>query len=252
MLLVAGFPVFLLIFVSVLAFSIWKIFSAENKGSARYIFEFYLEANEILRDDDRRWYGFEIQDAIDRGEKISASMKTAPPLVDFAIAALYQKAGDQSSAIRHFEHVFGPARNSEDKLVFPDKDLREYVAMLRRIERAPAESPVTASAVRSLERLRKNKGPEMFERSKAQAIDSAPDRLEKVNELRSVVDHEKEHHTAEVPSEGEVTLKPVFVNSSLNSDPGVPEIKTEKKISRVSERQSISELLHDIYDGSPK
>jgi hypothetical protein len=100
MLYVAGFPLFLLFFVGVLTFFIWKVFSSERRYDTRRIFEFYLSANEILRDDDRRWYGFEIQDAITRGESIVTSMKSVPPLVQFALGALYQKLGDHASATK--------------------------------------------------------------------------------------------------------------------------------------------------------
>jgi len=67
MLFYAGFPIFLLLFLGVLGFFLWKIFSIEAKGETRQVFEFYLSANEILREDDRRWYGFEIQETIQRG-----------------------------------------------------------------------------------------------------------------------------------------------------------------------------------------
>ena len=55
MLYLAGFPVFLLFFVGVLSYFIWKVFTAEGRNETRRIFEFYLSANEILREDDRRW-----------------------------------------------------------------------------------------------------------------------------------------------------------------------------------------------------
>ncbi len=78
MLWAAGFPIFLLFFVGVLTFFIWKVFSSEGRNETRRVFEFYLAANEILREDDRRWYGFEIQDAIARGETIVRSMTRDP------------------------------------------------------------------------------------------------------------------------------------------------------------------------------
>lgn len=85
MLYAAGFPIFLLFFLGGLTFFVWKVFSAEGRYETRRIFEFYLSANEILREDDRRWYGFEIKEAVTRGENIIRSMNAAPPLVHFAL-----------------------------------------------------------------------------------------------------------------------------------------------------------------------
>ena len=47
--------------------------------------------------------------------------------------------------------------------MFPTKELREYVRTLRKIERYPAEAPLTSSAVRALERARKNRGVLLLE-----------------------------------------------------------------------------------------
>ena len=71
----------------------------------RRIFEFYLSANEILRDDERRWFGFEVQEVLVRGERILQSMNGAPPLVHFTLGALYHKIGDYKSAVNHLSYV---------------------------------------------------------------------------------------------------------------------------------------------------
>ena len=167
MLFAVGFPVFLLFFISVLTFFIWKVFASESRNETRGIFEFYLSANEILRDDERRWYGFEIQEAIGRGETIVRSMSAAPPLIFFALGALYQKLGDHSAAVKNLEQVVDTGTGDEASIVFPTRDLRNYVGMLRRIERAPAEAPLTYSAIRSLERARKNRSKALLEHSRA-------------------------------------------------------------------------------------
>src|SRR5512141_1807489 len=70
MLLVVGFPLFVIFFLGIFAYFLFKIFSAGTRNETREIFEFYLSANDILRDDERRWYGFEIKETIGRGEKI--------------------------------------------------------------------------------------------------------------------------------------------------------------------------------------
>src|SRR5437868_4451014 len=101
MLYIIGFPVFLLAFFGALAFFVWKVFTGETRTETRRVFEFYLAANEILRDDDRRWFGFEVRDVTARGEAIMRAMPTPPPLAHFVLGALYQKLGDHSSAVKH-------------------------------------------------------------------------------------------------------------------------------------------------------
>ena len=101
MLYITGFPLFVIFFFGILAFFIWKTLSAPSTNGTREIFEFYLLANDILRDDERRWYGFEIQEVIARGERILKYLKGAPPLVFFTLGALYNKIGDHQSAEKH-------------------------------------------------------------------------------------------------------------------------------------------------------
>ena len=105
MLAVAGFPVFVIFFFGIFAYFLWKVFSAGPRNETREIFEFYLTANDILRDDERRWYGFEIKESIARGERLLAEMKGAPPLVHFALGALYNKMGDHKAAVNHLSYV---------------------------------------------------------------------------------------------------------------------------------------------------
>src|SRR5882762_4272664 len=85
MLYIIGFPVFLLAFFGALAFFVWKVFTSETRTETRRVFEFYLVANDILRDDDRRWFGFEVREAATRGEAIVRAMPTPPPLVHFVL-----------------------------------------------------------------------------------------------------------------------------------------------------------------------
>lgn len=173
MLYVIGLPAFVILFFAAFSFFLWKLFGSGSSSDTRKIFEFYLAANEILRDDERRWYGFELQEAIARGEKILRSMPAAPPLLHFAIGALYQKMGDHSSAERNLAAVVSEGKINEAAIVFPSNELREYVRILRKIEREPAEAPQTSAAVRSLERLRKNKGRKLLEFSRVQIQDNA-------------------------------------------------------------------------------
>ncbi len=242
MLWVAGFPVFLLFFVGFLTFFIWKVFSSEGRSETRRIFEFYLSANEILREDDRRWYGFEIQETIALGENIVRSMSAAPPLVSFALGALYQKLGDHSSVVKYLSNVVETSA-TETAIVYPTKELREYVRMLRKIERAPAEAPLTSSSIRALERARKNRGKVMLEHSRAELATNVVQLESGRQNVGSIVDDQDlfEIDDADDRRSGETGVDPIaasFVSSqAVNGNKESP-----------TDRKTISEVLHDIYD----
>lgn len=253
MLYVIGLPAFVIFFLGAFSFFLWKLFSSGSASETRRIFEFFLSANEILRSEDRRWYGFEIQEAILRGEKIVATMHTAPPLVAFALGALYHKRGDFSAAIRELEHVFEENGSRESSIVFPTNELREYVRVLRKIEREPAEAPQTSAAIRSLERLRKNKGKAILDdaRHRVHEEESRP-LLESNGKLapqiasfsQSVTQNEDRVPSAE-------RLRPA--DSPRGDRPMRPEPRSASAVEaekerRYRERKPISEVLQDIYD----
>ena len=249
MLYVAGFPLFLLFFVGVLTFFIWKVFSSERRSDTRRIFEFYLSANEILRHDDRRWYGFEIQDAIARGETIVKSMSTAPPLVHFALGALYHKIGDGASAAKHLGPIV--ENTDESKIIFPTEELRDYVRVLRKIERAPAEAPRTSAAIRSLERARKSRAVQILESSRAHLANN-PNELKEAqspDEIRvkseSVIDISDYRADDDDTSAREA----IYIDDARSG--GIKETKPHApRATNTSDktRKTISEVLHDIYD----
>lgn len=248
MLWVAGFPVFLLFFVGVLTFFIWKVFSSEGRNETRRIFEFYLTANEILREDDRRWYGFEIQEAIGRGESIYRSMSAAPPLLSFALGALHQKLDDHSSALKYLSQVVDDPSVRESAIVYPSKELREYVRMLRKIERAPAEAPLTSSAIRALERMRRNRGTKLLEQSRNALAAQPSTEAEEIKKLQSIVDEDR----SDVWVDGEPVHNsephdavPVSFARGVEPKPAIAASDRSK-----GERQTISEVLHEIYDGN--
>lgn len=240
MLWVAGFPPFLLFFIGVLTFFIWKVFSSESRNETRRIFEFYLTANEILREDDRRWYGFEIQEAVDRGENIIRSMNAAPPLVSFALGALYHKLEDHSAAVRHLTNVAGDEAYRESAIVYPSRELREYVRMLRKIERAPAEAPLTSSAIRALERARRARAKKLLDESR----EKAASRVVEVAQLPSTGDRPENPGSITVDDASEAGDSPALdvtaVDTARISDAPPPK----------NGRKTISEVLHDIYDGN--
>ncbi len=240
LLYVVGFPLFGIIFLGAIAFFVTRLFAHTSRNDTRKIFEFYLSSHEILRDDERRWFGFEIQESIALGETVLKSIRSAPPLLHFALGALYTKSGNHASAVSHFQKVLGEGSVVEEGVVYPTPELRDYVRILRKIEREPGDSPLTSSAVRSLERMRKNRGKKMLDEGKrllAQIyIDS-----EKERELLT----EEGHVSSGVFAEAEtITRPPENVTASDRS------ANEANQSSFGGGRKPITEVLHDIYDSN--
>jgi hypothetical protein len=149
-----GLPLTVIIFCAVVVFFVWRAVDRSEQHETRRIFEFYLSAHEILREQDRRWFGFEINEVIAAGEAVLASMQDAPTLVHYALGALYQRVGDYHAAVEHLEYVCEDEQSDERHLTQPTTELRRYAEVLRRLEREPQGGPLTIAAVRSLERAR--------------------------------------------------------------------------------------------------
>ncbi len=118
MLYVAQYPIFVIFFFGVFAYFLLRMFSSGSRSETREIFEFYLTANEMLRDDERRWYGFELNEAISRGEDIVQRMKSVPPLVHFSLGALQNKVGDHKAAITNLAHIVENSDSDEGAFTF--------------------------------------------------------------------------------------------------------------------------------------
>ena len=260
MLLVAGFPTFVVFFFGIFAYFLWKTFSQPSRGGTREIFEFYLSANEVLRDDERRWFGFEVQEVINRGERILQLMNGAPPLVYFTLGALYNRVGDHKSAVNHLSYIVENENADETTYVYATPELRNYVRILRKIEREPAEAPQTSAAIRALERARRNRGKAILENSreglllldgkKEKAMLEQKNQIQKLAEVngskiapKSIVDETPEKFEPNNSQKTE-TKPPQNGNGTKN--------QTEKNGRSNDElftnRQSISEVLHEIYD----
>ena len=249
MLFVAGFPVFVVFFFGIFGFFLYKMFSAGSRNEVREIFEFYLTANEMLRDDERRWFGFEYREAIERGETIIQRLSNAPPLVHFALGALYGKIGDHKVAVKHLSAVIENQSADERAFVYPTPELRSYVKVLRKIEREPADAPLTSAAVRSLERARRLRGASLLEEHRkafANAVPTPADTAILENGERETAfglittdSPEPRANVAEKndtrSSNGTRVSRPDIANNKNHDDP-------------FSNRKPISEVLHDIYD----
>lgn len=257
MLLVANFPYFVVIFFGIFAFFLMRMFSAGSRNETRDIFEFYLSANEILRDDDRKWFGFEIKDAIHRGEGILHRMSGAPPLVYFTLGALYNKVGDHNAAVSNLAYVVENDAADELTYAFPSPELRTYVKVLRKIEREPADAPLTSAAVRALERARKLRAKTLLEQSRSKA--AAP-KVQKLNGNvgAEIAQIDYSDQTIERPERRSITDDAIPVrregirkvaDATLNNPAEKKAVKS-KKDDPFTNRKPISEVLHDIYDNN--
>lgn len=253
MLYVAQFPMLVIFFFGVFAYFLWKTFSTPSRQGIREVFEFYLSANEILRDDERRWYGFEIENVITRGEKIVQSMSGAPPLVYFTLGALYNKSGDHESAVENLTYVVDDEMSDESTYLHPSGDLKSYVRVLRKIERDPAEAPQMSAAVRSLERARKNRANMLLEESRALLDSESTKRLAaKYERYKNSENREAESMPGQAfEQRDEIDRR--LIKASYEADEESKHRKSRSKAPRSPEdmhadRKPISEVLHDIYD----
>jgi len=245
MLWVVNFPPYVIFFFGIFIYFSIKLFTNRPNSDARDIFEFYLSSNEILRDDERRWFGFEISEIISRGERILDRMPGAPPLLHFSVGALYNKIGDHMSAIQHLALAVENEQADESKTLKPTPELRNYVRILRKIERDPAEAPLTSGAVRALERARRNRGKILLAESRELA--------HKLPSAEQLTDR-SENDARVIGSIVEATPNVFDIDSAKAKT-----VKTHEKTRRTyrskadaeerfANRQPITDVLHDIYD----
>jgi tetratricopeptide (TPR) repeat protein len=166
MLGVMGIPFSVIIFFATVTYFIWRAIQQSERQDTGRIFEFYIRANDILRDEERHWYGFEIAEVIERGERVLHSMTDPPPLIYYALGALYQQAGDHEAAIEHLSFVVDNEQADERHRFVPSPELRRYVHILRKLEREPTEAPQTMAAIRSLDRARRHRAAELLAQSR--------------------------------------------------------------------------------------
>ena len=270
MLLVAGFPMFVIFFFAIFAYFLWKTFSQPSRSETREIFEFYLSANELLRDDERRWFGFEVQEVIARGERILQLMNGAPPLVYFTLGALYNKIGDYKSAVNHLAYIVENENAEESSYIYPSPDLRNYVKILRKIEREPAEAPQTSAAIRALERARRNRGKSILESSRIKLAELNEKKQNLMSEQKKQIEKlaeingETNGHQTAAKVNGEKSRqngRPLFETGSWQFSEGEDKLKENEqdaaktnansknaKVDPFANRIPISEVLRDIYD----
>ena len=163
-----GIPLFVIVFFAAVVYFVWRAVQRSEQQDVKNIFDFYIAANEILRDEERRWFGFEINNVICDGERVLHMMSDPPPLVYFTLGALHQRAGDYETAAEHLSYILEDERGDEHARTHPSAELRRYVEVLRRVEREPTEAPQTMAAIRGLERARRARAAAMLDEARAQ------------------------------------------------------------------------------------
>jgi tetratricopeptide (TPR) repeat protein len=225
MLGVMGIPFSVIIFFATVTFFIWRAVQHTEHQETGRIFEFYIAANDVLRDEERHWFGFEIAEVIERGERVLQAMTDPPPLIYFALGALYHKAGDHEAAAEHLSYIVENDLSDERHRLAPSAELRRYVQILRKLEREPAVAPQTMAAIRSLDRARHNRAAFMLAESR-----------ERLNLVTA--------------------LNPSSVNTSSHQTSGVTDPATRTETSRRQGAHAppppIAEVLRDLYEEEKK
>ncbi|HEY0546192.1 MAG TPA: hypothetical protein VGC91_12500 [Pyrinomonadaceae bacterium] len=224
MLALMGIPVSVIVFFAIVTYFIWRAVQRTEHQETGRIFEFFIAANDILRDEDRRWFGFEIAEVIERGERVLHTMTDPPPLIYFALGALYHHAGDHEAAVEHLSYIIENDLSDERHRNAPSPELRRYVHILRKLEREPAEAPQTMAAIRSLERTRRNFGATLLNESR-----------ERLNVIPSLAVSSKASHDHSSPV-GEHEAKPVIAKPQSALAPPPP----------------IADVLRDVYEEEKK
>src|ERR1043166_8156996 len=199
---------------------IWLVARRAQMREVERMFEFYIAADAILREEERRWYGFEIAEVIEQGESLLELMPDPPPLHYFALGALYQRLGNHEAAVRYLAKLYDDERYDEAHRVAPSPQLRRYVTMLRHLEQHPAAEPHMLTAIRNLERARQRSMTKML-------LDS-----------RSTIETTPAITAAETPAV--VETKTANEKKEELYSPSAP-------LSSITAPPPIATVLHDIY-----
>jgi hypothetical protein len=209
-------PVIMVFFFGVIMV-IWIVARHTQTREVERIFDFYVAADAILREEERRWYGFEISEVIEQGECLLETMPDAPPLNHYVLGALYHRLGNYQATVEYLSRLVEDERYDEAHRTVPSPQLRRYVTMLRQIEYHPSTAPQTLAAVRSLERARQKTAGRMLMESRSM--------IESEAKLTSGIETPRVHEASQ------------------------PEMRftSSMPLSAISPPPPISTVLHDIY-----
>jgi len=211
-----GVPPMIMVLFTGMCFVVWLFARRAQAREVERIFDFYIAADAVLREEERRWYGFEIAEVIEHGESLLEVMPDPPPLNYYALGALYQRLGNHAASVEYLSRVAEDEQYDETHRTAPSPQLRRYVSMLRRIEYQPSLAPQTLAAIRSLERARQRNASKLLGDSRA-LMDAQPQVVKEEKPLPEATEPEK-----------------VFAAS-------LP-------LSAISAPPPISTVLHDVYD----
>lgn len=217
MLGLVGFSPVLMVFVTGVVFVVWLFARRAQAREVERIFDFYVAADAILREEERRWYGFEIVEVIEHGESLLEIMPDPPPLSCYTLAALYHRLGNYRATMEYLSRLTEDEHFDETHRTAPSPQLRAYVMMLRRIEYHPSTAPQTLAAIRSLERARQRNATKML------------------IESRDVIDAEV---SKAPPEKRTLEVKEGYEESRF--EPSLP-------LGSISAPPPISKVLHDVY-----
>ena len=217
-----GVPPIIMVLFTGMCFVIWLFARRAQAREVERIFDFYIAADAVLREEERRWYGFEIAEVIEHGESLLEIMPDPPPLNYYALGALYQRLGNHAASIEYLSRVTEDDRYDETHRTSPSPQLRRYVSMLRRIEYQPSLAPQTLAAIRSLEHARKRNAGKLLSESRVLA-DAAP------------------HAVTEEKHAPETTAAPP-------REPETPMFAPSLPLSAITAPPPISTVLHDVYN----
>ena len=212
-------PVIMVFFFGVILV-IWIVARHTQTREVERIFDLYVAADAILREEERRWYGFEIAEVIEQGECLLEMMPDAPPLNHFAIGALYHRMGNHQATVEYLSRLVEDESYDEAHRTTPSAQLRRYVSMLRQIEYHPSTAPQTLAAVRSLERARQKTAGKLL------------------MESRRVLENEKQTVAPRIEAAASENREPTPIETRFA--PSVP-------LSLISPPPPISTVLHDVY-----
>src|SRR5215204_4814216 len=105
MLAAVGISPVIMVFMIGVVFVLWFSMRRAQVREVEHVFDFYIAADAILREEERRWYGFEIAEVIEHGESLLEIMPDPPPLNYFALGALYHRLGNHQATVEYLSRV---------------------------------------------------------------------------------------------------------------------------------------------------
>src|SRR5678810_1253631 len=100
-----GVPPIIMVLFTGMCFVVWLFARRAQAREVERIFDFYIAADAILREEERRWYGFEIAEVIEHGESLLDIMPDPPPLSYYTLGALYHRLGNHQAAVEYLSRI---------------------------------------------------------------------------------------------------------------------------------------------------